>query len=63
MLAYLAALPWEYPRAAQVWVKEQPDTRFQLWVHDGSRFRQVVDGLPDLPDLPDPHDRGGNDSG
>lgn len=56
MLAYLGGLPWEYPRAAQVWVREQSDTRFQLWVHDGKRFHQVLDGLPDLPDLTDPED-------
>jgi len=59
MLAHLGALPWQYPRAAQVWVKEQADTRFQVWVHDGTTFRQILDGLPDLPHLPDPRDRGG----
>ncbi|WP_346927121.1 hypothetical protein [uncultured Arthrobacter sp.] len=52
MLAYLAALPWEYPQSAQVWVKEQSDARFQLWLHDGTRFNRIIDGLADLPEEP-----------
>jgi len=52
MMTYLAGLPWEYPQSAQVWVKEQSDARFQLWVHDGTGFNQVLDGLPDLPERP-----------
>ncbi len=49
MLAFLAGLPWGYPQDAQIFVKEQGDNRFQLWVHDGTSFIRILDGLPDRP--------------
>jgi len=44
-LAYLAALPWEYPESVQLFVNEEHDTRFAIYLLTADRsWRQLCDG-------------------
>jgi hypothetical protein len=41
---YVNAIDWKYPESAQVFLSDEPDTRFQVWLRGASGFLQVVDG-------------------
>ena len=44
-MAHLASLPWEYPESVQLFVNEERDTRFAVYVLAADRtWRQLCDG-------------------
>jgi len=41
---HLNRLRWSYPQSVQVFVKDQDDPRFQVWMVADGKFAQIVDG-------------------
>jgi hypothetical protein len=41
---HMNRLRWAYPDSVQVFIKEQEDVRFQVWMISNGAFAQIIDG-------------------
>jgi hypothetical protein len=42
---HMNRLRWSYPRLVQVFLMDQEDDRFQVWMINNGEFAQIVDGV------------------